>query len=146
MGRQQWGKTAVGVMVAAAVMVTSGCGGEAEAKKPAASASPSVTATAPTLEESVRHYQDDMRDLNVQGCPADCGKELSEVYNNALSLRKSMNDSEAAPGTFTEAYRLIDELQQGYIVGADMSEEAGRPLVLGPARELNTWLNEHPVE
>ncbi|MGW0562897.1 hypothetical protein ACWDZ4_20315 [Streptomyces sp. NPDC003016] len=142
-----WGRTAASALLAAAVLSTAGCGGgEADAKTPA-SPSPSVSKLPATVPEAARLYQEDLRELQIEGCPADCGLELTEVYNNAALLRKTMRESDAPLGTFTGAYRAMDALTKGYVLhGQGEDTESTRPLVLGPAYELNDWLTQNPVE
>jgi hypothetical protein len=142
-----WGRVAASGLLAAAVLSSAGCAdGEADAKA-SPSPSPSVSMLPTTVPAAAQEFQGDLRELQIAGCPADCGPELVEVYENAKLLRKTMRDSGARLGTFTEAYRIIGELEKGFIVYGDGEDsEATRPLVLGPAHELTRWLKANPVE
>ncbi|MFC8640068.1 hypothetical protein ACFUC2_04830 [[Kitasatospora] papulosa] len=137
-----WGRTAVVVLAAVTVAGVAGCGGKADAEsKP----SVSPAASGPTLAEAVVAFQDDLAALNLEGCPSPCGPEIVEVYNNAQMVRRQMNESDAAQGVFTEAYALMDDIQQGFNARGGQDTAASRALVLGPARDLDQWLSDHPV-
>ncbi|WP_331758798.1 hypothetical protein OH782_42350 (plasmid) [Streptomyces sp. NBC_01544] len=150
MGIKRWGKTVAGALLTAAVMTAvSGCGGEADAntkKPPAWNGSPTPSLRGATLVDAARIYREDLQELTLAGCPADCGAELTEVFNNALLLRDRMQKSGAPQDTYAEAYRLIGNLEKGYISSVKLGEEESRAPVLGPARELNDWLRGHPVQ
>ncbi|MFB8025967.1 MULTISPECIES: hypothetical protein [unclassified Streptomyces] len=140
-----WRRGAAMMLAAVAVAGVSGCGsdggGEAESK-PSASAS----SAGPTLEEAVGTYQSDLSALRTDGCPSPCGPELVEVYQNSQMVRKQMNASGAAPGVFTEAYALMDDIQRGFISRGGQDTEAARALVLGPANDLDQWLKDNPIK
>ncbi|WP_208874824.1 hypothetical protein [Streptomyces sp. PBH53] len=144
MGSTTWGKAAAGALLAAAMMTTSACGGDAEAgNKPAASPSvPSVTAAAETFQDAVVEFD------STDGCPqatGECWDKMQAIAEPAGELRKAMNaDAKAGPEFYSPAYALLDKIEEGMSVGSDTF--TNRPLVLGSAHELSRWLDEHPVQ
>jgi hypothetical protein len=147
MGRHIWGRTAAGVLLAAAVMSTSACGADSEADaKPQAKQSKSSVTPAQKLRKAAEKYTDDLDELEMAGCPTDCGPDMADVYDNALGVRNAMQDSDARTGTFTVPLQLINTLEKGFIVyGQSGDSESSRPSVLGPAYKLRQWLDDNPV-
>ncbi|MFD7763612.1 hypothetical protein [Streptomyces microflavus] len=139
-----WGKGAAAVLVAVAAVGVAGCSGAGPAQDKTAK-SAVASAAAPTLEEAIETYQEDLRALRTDGCPSPCGPELVEVFQNSQMVRKQMNAS-AAPGVFTEAYALMDDVERGFISRGGQDTEAARSLVLEPANDLDTWLTAHPAK
>ncbi|WP_167163162.1 hypothetical protein [Streptomyces sp. MBT27] len=142
-----WGRTAGILLAAAAVFTVAGCGGDASAEaEPSSAATGSARPAGPTLAEAERMYQEDIGALRVSGCPASCGREIVEVYNNALLVRKLMrDDTTVRAGAYAEAYRLIDLVEQGFILRQGVDNESTRAPVLSPAYELSRWLKTHPA-
>uniref|UniRef100_UPI003F490DBB hypothetical protein n=1 Tax=Streptomyces sp. CA-136453 TaxID=3240050 RepID=UPI003F490DBB len=141
-----WGRAAGILLAAAAVFTVAGCGGDASAEAEPASVTGSTRPAGPTLAEAERTYQDDLDALRVSGCPASCSRDIVEVYNNALLIRKLMRaDTTVGAGAYAEAYRLIDQLEKGFILRQGVDNETTRPQVLSPAYELSRWLKTHPA-
>ncbi|WP_406153161.1 hypothetical protein OG217_05555 [Streptomyces sp. NBC_01023] len=144
MGRITWGRAVAGVLVAAAVLGTSACGGEAEAqKKPAAKPkAPTVAATTTTFQDAVTTFD------TTDGCPkatGECWDKMTAVAEPAKVLRKAMNaDKTTGPAFWREAYVLLDKMDKGMAVGEDTF--TNRPEVLGSAHDLSDWLDENPVQ
>ncbi|MGW1549947.1 hypothetical protein [Streptomyces sp. NPDC002346] len=146
-----WGKTAAGVALAVTVAAVSGCGGnaEAEAKKPAAAKTVSVT-------KAAEDFQNVLADFDTTGCesmePGTCWEGMQTVIAPARVLRKAMNaDKRVGPEFYSEAYALIDRMEKGVAVGEDrgggeMNLTSNRPDVFGTAHDLADWLDAHPVE
>ncbi|MEV7299468.1 hypothetical protein [Streptomyces clavifer] len=149
-----WGKIVAVLLAAVAVAGVSGCGGEghveAESKPsaglPDAEPSASPSATGPTLDEAVTRYQDDLSALRADGCPSPCFVAFIEVYQNSQRMRGLMDASGAAPGVYTEAYALMDELQQNFMGLDGQDTEAARASVLDPANDLDQWLEDNPIK
>ncbi|MGW3628063.1 hypothetical protein [Streptomyces sp. NPDC000880] len=144
MGRHQWGTTVVGVLLTAAAIVgVSGCGGDAEAQKQPAAKPKTVSITAATMA-----FQDAVTGFDLtDGCPkaaGECWDKMTAVMEPARELRKAMNAHKAGPEFWSEAYVLIDTMEDGMAVGEDRF--TNRPAVLGSAHDLYDWLDEHPVE
>lgn len=144
MGRTRWGKIAAGALLAAAVMVTSACGGEAAADK-----KPAATPKVPTVAAATKTFQDAVADFDSSnGCPqatGECWDKMQAVAEPATLLRKAMNaDQGAGPEFYSPAYVLLDKMEDGMAVGEDAF--TNRPDVLGPAHDLSDWLDEHPVQ
>ncbi|MEV0437720.1 hypothetical protein AB0I84_22980 [Streptomyces spectabilis] len=140
-----WGKTAVGALLAVAVMTaTSACGGEAEAQKkaPAKPKVPSVAAATKTFQAAVENF--DASD----GCPeavGECWGKMKAVAEPARGLREAMNaDKRTGPDFYSPAYALIDKMEDGMDIGEDTF--INRPDVLGSAHKLADWLDEHPTQ
>jgi hypothetical protein len=141
---KQWGVAVGGVLAAATMIGVTACSGSSPGgttATPTAAVSPQGS----TLAQAVERYQGTVQELQTDGCPAECGPKLSEVYNAAQLLRKTMNESGAAPGTFSEPYLLIDQIQAGFITGSQLGEKEKRPLVLSPAYKLDDWLDMNPI-
>lgn len=146
MGRVQWGRTAASVLLAAAVMGTTACGGETEAQKkaPAKPKTPTVTVAAAT-----KTFQDAVADFDASdGCPkavGECWDKMQAVAAPARELRKAMNaDKKVGPEFYSPAYALLDKMEDGMDVGEDVF--SNRPPVLGSAHDLSDWLDEHPTQ
>lgn len=143
-----------GVLIAAAVMGTSACGGEAAAqKKPAKKPMVSVQAAA-------REFQDA---VELSGCedvaPGTCWDQMEALTRLARTLRTAMNADKSVGAEFwTDAYALIDTMEEGIDVGEDLGgvaegesidaagERSNRDEVLGSANRLSDWLDAHPVK
>ncbi|WP_157862878.1 hypothetical protein [Streptomyces sp. Root1319] len=69
-----------------------------------------------------------------------------EVYQNSQRMRGLMDASGAAPGVYTEAYALMDELQQNFMGLDGQDTEAARASVLDPANDLDRWLEDNPIK
>ncbi|MFE9400101.1 hypothetical protein [Streptomyces flavidovirens] len=144
MGIHQWGKSVTGLVLAAAVTVgASGCGGDAAAQKQLEkSKTVSVTEATTAFQDAVAEFD------STNGCPkavGECWDKMTAVMEPARELRKAMNaDEGAGPEFWSEAYALIDTMEDGMAVGEDRF--TNRPKVLGSAHSLGDWLDEHPVE
>ncbi|MEU9372157.1 hypothetical protein AB0D71_47745 [Streptomyces avermitilis] len=148
MGRHTWGRAAAGIALAAAVVGTvSGCGGTADVDKGEAQPKPKVVSVAKAraaLEET-------LDGIDCQPEPGACWEQMTAVMKPARTLRKAMNaDKRGGPGFWTEAYALINKMEDGYAVGEDQGGGSryitNRPAVFGSAHDLLDWLDEHPVE
>ncbi|MFH9467800.1 hypothetical protein ACH4LT_10980 [Streptomyces clavifer] len=140
-----WGKIVAVLLAAVAVAGVSGCGGEGHVEaesKPSAG----LPDAEPTLDEAVTRYQDDLSALRADGCPSPCFVAFIEVYQNSQRMRGLMDASGAAPGVYTEAYALMDELQQNFMGLDGQDTEAARASVLDPANDLDQWLEDNPVK
>jgi hypothetical protein len=141
-----WGAAASITFAVAAVIGVSGCGGDAdaEAKKPAASAKVlSVSEATTDFQTAVTKFDTDGGCL--EKTPGTCWDQMQAVMEPARTLRKAMNANKSAgPEFWSEAYALIDKMEDGIAVGED--QFTNRPAVLGSAHDLSDWLNEHPVE
>ncbi|WP_181383924.1 hypothetical protein [Streptomyces sp. NWU339] len=154
-----WGAAASITFAVAAVAGLSGCGGDAEAdaKKPAASA----TAQAATLDDAATTFQDAVTKHDTDGgCleqePGTCWEQMQALIEPARTLRKAMNAEKSVGADFwTEAYTLIDTMEEGVAVGDDQGAPAGaatdlsttnRDDVFGSAHDLVDWLDAHPIK
>ncbi|MEU5181110.1 hypothetical protein AB0G49_13770 [Streptomyces longwoodensis] len=154
MGRSNvWGKTAVGVALAAVLAAASGCGGDAEAKsKPKATA---TAAAGPSVEKAAADFQGVLADFDTVGCASmeagTCYEEMKQLLEPARTLRKAMNaDKRVGPDFYSEAYALVDRMEKGVAMGEDlgggeMNLTSNRPLVFGGAHDLSDWLDQHPT-
>lgn len=151
MRSNQWGKPVAGALLAAAAIAAmSGCGGKTEAStdrtETAPSASPSQSWHRATLHDAARKFQDDFQGLSAVDCSADCRPDLVRIFNDGLLLKDLMKESGAPEGVYDEPILLFGELEKGFTAAAGLSGEARLPPVLGPARELNNWLNTNPIQ
>ncbi|MGW4699837.1 hypothetical protein [Streptomyces sp. NPDC004285] len=68
----------------------------------------------------------------------------------ARDLRKAANaDKSTGPEFWSDAYALIDQMEEGIKVGRDLGATApdtNRPVVLGSAHQLVAWLYTHPIK
>ncbi|WP_432120386.1 hypothetical protein [Streptomyces sp. S1] len=132
----------------------SGCGGsngENTAAKPSASAL--TTAAAPSVAEAASAFQGAVVKFDVDGgcldkAPDTCWTQMQAVMDPARELRKAANADKAGPTFWSEAYVLIDTMEQGIATGKDLGAEdpaTNRPDVLGSAHKLSRWLDAHPT-
>ncbi|GHH22246.1 hypothetical protein [Streptomyces lanatus] len=151
MGRQFWGKT-VGTLALAAATVAgaSGCSGSSDKNtaKPAAKAEPlSVTEATTTFQAAVTKFDEDGGCL--EKAPGTCWEQMQAVMKPARDLRKAANaDRDTGAEFWSEAYALIDTMEDGIAVGEDKGATAigtNRPDVLGSAHDLSEWLDRNPV-
>ncbi|MCX4976479.1 hypothetical protein [Streptomyces sp. NBC_00620] len=146
MGRHTWGKSLASILLIAVAAAVSGCSSaEAEDKKPA------TTAASPTvsLDEATIDFQAAVDEYDTVGCesmePGTCWEQMQAVMEPTSTLRQAMNTEESVgPEFWSEAYSLIDIMEEGMAVGED--EFTNRPKVLGSAHDLYDWLDEHPVK
>ncbi|WP_406356289.1 hypothetical protein [Streptomyces sp. NBC_00658] len=146
-----WGAAANITFVAVAVMGVSGCGGEAEAE---VKKSPAASATALSVGDATTAFQDMAGTLYLDGeCTKEagtCWDRMTTAVKSARDLRKAMNaEKSVGPEFWTEAYALIDTMEEGYAVGEDLGADAvntNRPDVFGSAHDLVDWLDAHPIQ
>lgn len=146
-----WGAAASITFAIAAVVGLSGCGGnsEAEPKKPAA-----ASAKAPSFSEAEKAFQDVAANAYLDDvCTKEagtCWDKMNTIVDSARDLRKAMNaEKSVGPEFWTEAYALIDTMEEGLAVGEDLGAEAyntNRPKVFGSAHYLVEWLDAHPIK
>ncbi|MFJ3224053.1 hypothetical protein ACIPJS_11855 [Streptomyces sp. NPDC086783] len=78
---------------------------------------------------------------------------------SARTLRKAMNGDETVGADFwTEAYALIDTMEDGFAEGQDLggagedesvdvaTARSNRDEVFGSSHKLSDWLDEHPIK
>ncbi|MFF7838807.1 hypothetical protein ACFZC6_08325 [Streptomyces ossamyceticus] len=151
MGRHTWGKTVGALVLAATVAAVSGCSssGSKNNAKPAAEAKTvSVAAATTTFQDAVTKFDTDGGCLEKE--PGTCWEQMQALMEPARTLRKAMNAEKAVGADFwTEAYELIDTMEDGIAVGEDKGATAvgtNRPDVLGSAHDLSDWLDENPIK
>ncbi|MFG2432995.1 hypothetical protein [Streptomyces sp. NPDC048590] len=149
MGIYRWGKAAAGVLlVAAAMAAMSGCAEETDTaatkKETPPSPSPTVSWRSATMQDAARMFQEDFQELTSVGCSTDCGPELVNLFNDARLLTELMQESGAPEGTYDKPIRVFTKLEKGFTTAAKLSGKARLPPMLGPAHELNDWLETNP--
>ncbi|MFF8696198.1 hypothetical protein ACF08W_28705 [Streptomyces sp. NPDC015144] len=156
MGRHIWGKSAGALVLAVTVAAASGCGSsDGDAGKPAAKPSPktlSVGKATITFQAAVAKFDTDGGCLEQE--PGTCWEQMQAIMKPARDLRKAANaDKETGPEFWSEAYALIDTMEDGIAVGKDQGVPAGgatnltnRDDVLGSAHDLSDWLDKNPIE
>ncbi|MFM9596077.1 hypothetical protein ACKI1J_39865 [Streptomyces scabiei] len=151
MGRHTWGKTVAGLFLAATVAAVSGCSSsdDQDDAKPAAKAKTvSVEAATTTFQDAVTKFDTDGGCLEQE--PATCWDQMQALMKPARDLRKAMNSEKSVGADFwTDAYALIDTMEDGIAVGEDQGATAygtNRPKVLGSAHDLSEWLDENPIK
>jgi hypothetical protein len=153
MGRHIWGKTVGALVLAVTVGAASGCSSSSDkdTAKPAAAAA----AKAPSVEEATTTFQAAVEKFDTDGgCleqePGTCWEQMQALMKPARDLRKAANSDEAGPEFWSEAYALIDTMEEGIAAGEDQGVPPGgvtnRTDVLGSAHELSDWLDAHPVQ
>ncbi|MFB7403336.1 hypothetical protein ACFCZR_24485 [Streptomyces rubiginosohelvolus] len=142
-----WGRSAAAALLAAAVAIgVSGCGGQAEAESKSAAS----TAKKPvSLEKATTAFEAAVTEFDASGgCPSaagECWDKMTAVMQPARELRKAMNaHKDTGPEFWSEAYALIDTMEDGIAVGED--KFSNRPAVLGSAHDLVDWLAAHPLQ
>lgn len=155
MGRQTWGKTVGALFVAMAVAVLSGCSSsddEGDAKPAAKAKTVSVDAATTTFQGAVTKFDTDGGCL--EQAPGTCWEQMTALMEPARDLRKAMNAEKSVGADFwTEAYTLIDTMEDGIAVGEDQGVPAGgateltnRDDVFGSAHDLSDWLDKNPIK
>ncbi|MFF9901284.1 hypothetical protein [Streptomyces longispororuber] len=155
MGRDVWGKTVGALVLAVTVAAASGCGGSSDkdTSKPAAKAkkAPSVKAAVTTFQDAVTEFNEDGGCVEKE--PGTCWPQMKALIKPARDLRKAANaDKETGPEFWSEAYALISTMEKGIAVGDDQGVPASqltsltnRDDVIGSARKLSDWLDQHPL-
>ncbi|MER6109352.1 hypothetical protein [Streptomyces hirsutus] len=157
MGRHRWGKTAGALVLAVAVAAASGCSSSSDeaTTKPAAKADTiSVEGASATFQDAVT--KQDTEDRCQSKEPGSCWEQMLALMEPARALRKAMNaEKSVGPEFWTEAYALIDTMEEGIAVGDDkgapVADEvmakalSNRDEVFGSAHDLVDWLDEHPI-
>lgn len=146
-----WGAAASITFAVVAAVGVSGCGGDADAdaKKPAA-----ASAKAPSFSEASKAFKDVAATAYLGDvCTKEagtCWDKMNTIVDSARDLRKAMNaEKSVGPEFWTEAYNLIDTMEEGLAVGEDQGAEAygtNRPKVFGSAHDLADWLDAHPIK
>ncbi|MFD9394197.1 hypothetical protein ACFWBB_26695 [Streptomyces sp. NPDC060000] len=152
MGRHIWGKTVGALVLAATVAAASGCSSSSDedTAKPAAKAEKtlSVGEATTTFQAAVTKFDTDGGCLEQE--PGTCWEQMQALMKPARDLRKAANaDKETGPEFWSDAYALIDTMEDGIAVGEDQGVPAGgvtnRTDVLGSAHKLSDWLDKNPV-
>ncbi|MFI5990228.1 hypothetical protein ACIBAC_00040 [Streptomyces sp. NPDC051362] len=146
MGRQTWGKSAVGVVLAVAVV--SGCGssdGGDDAKPAAKAKTVSLEAATTKFQAAVEKFDTDGGCL--EKAAGTCWGQMKAVMGPARTLRAAMHGAKGTgPEFWSQAYALINKMEKGIAVGEDQGATGeNRPAVLGSAHELSRWLDAHPT-
>ncbi|MCL7430527.1 hypothetical protein [Streptomyces sp. YS415] len=152
-----WGAAASITLAVVAAAGVSGCGGDAEAdaKKPAA-----ASAKAPSFSKASRAFQDVAANAYLDDvCTTEagtCWDKMNTTVDAARDLRKAMNaEKSVGPEFWTEAYKLIDTMEEGLAVGEDQGAPAGaatlpeatnRDDIFGSAHDLADWLDAHLIK
>ncbi|MFE2181385.1 hypothetical protein [Streptomyces sp. NPDC059455] len=148
MGRRIWGQT-VGMLVLT-VAAAAGCSSSSEED----TTKPAAKARTVSLENATTTFQNAVMKFDTDGgClkkdPGTCWKQMQGLMEPARTLRKAMNAHKGTePEFWSQAYALIDSMEDGIAVGEDKGATAvgtNRPDVLGSAHKLSDWLGEHPT-
>ncbi|WP_435057584.1 hypothetical protein [Streptomyces sp. bgisy060] len=158
---KRWGKTCVGVLLAASAVVITGCSGAADAapdktvsRVPAASTPPAKSVTAQWRETMQWWATHDIGCLNgndVDERADGCSVRLQDYVEDVRTIRKAMNTDPAAPkGFYSEAYVIIDRIETYAATPAGEDDTAGwlaaRPLIWMEGRDLDEWITAHPLQ
>ncbi|MFD3479890.1 hypothetical protein [Streptomyces sp. NPDC058695] len=157
MGRHVWGKSAGAVLLAVGIVAASGCSSSGDEDGKASVQKPKTV----SVQAATKKFQNA---VDTEGCgdrmePGSCWEEMQTVTKSARDLRNAMNADKSVGADFwTEAYTLIDEMEEGIAVGKDLggasegenvdlvADRSNRDEVFGSAHDLYDWLDEHPVE
>lgn len=150
MGRHIWGKTAGALVLVATVAAASGCSSSSNegTSRPAAKAKTlSVQEATTTFQAAVTKFDTDGGCLEKE--PGTCWEQMQALMKPARDLRKAANaDKDTGPEFWSEAFALINKMEDGIAVGQDQGATAmgtNRPDVFGSAHDLSDWLDEYPV-
>ncbi|MEV8344598.1 hypothetical protein [Streptomyces niveus] len=151
MGRHIWGNAAGALILAATVAAASGCSSSSDED----TAKPAATAKTPSVQEATTAFQAAVTKFDTDGgCleqePDTCWEQMQALMKPARDLRKAANtNKETGPDFWSDAYALIDTMEDGIAVGKDQGVPAGgvtnRVDVLGSAHKLSDWLDDNPV-
>ncbi|WP_409097635.1 hypothetical protein [Streptomyces galilaeus] len=133
----------------------SGCSGsdnEGDAKPAAKAKTVSVEGATTTFQDAVTKFDTDGGCLEKE--PGTCWEQMQALVEPARTLRKAMNSEKSVGADFwTEAYTLIDTMEDGIAVGEDQGVPAGgateltnRDDVFGSAHDLSDWLDKNPIK
>ena len=155
MGRHAWGKTAGALVLAVTAAAASACSSsndDGDAKPAAKAKTVTVEAATTTFQDAVTKFDTDGGCLEQE--PGTCWDQMQALMKPTRDLRKAMNAEKSVGADFwTEAYALIDTMEDGIAVGEDQGVPAGgateltnRDDVLGSAHDLSDWLDAHPIK
>ncbi|MFE6365888.1 hypothetical protein ACFVP3_38705 [Streptomyces sp. NPDC057806] len=92
----------------------------------------------------------------LDGLDAIVAPKVNTTVDAARDLRNAMNaEKSVGPEFWTEAYKLIDTMEEGLAVGEDQGAPAGaatlpeatnRDDIFGSAHDLADWLDAHPIK
>jgi hypothetical protein len=157
MGRYVWGKAAGAVLLAVGIAAASGCSSSDGEDTKVSGGKPKTV----SVQAAAKKFKDT---IDTEGCgdrmePGSCWAEMKSVMKSARVLRKAMNADKSVGADFwTEAYTLIDKMEEGIAEGKDLggaaegesldaaSARSNRGEVFGSAHDLYDWLDEHPVK
>ncbi|WP_228044744.1 hypothetical protein [Streptomyces ferrugineus] len=139
------------------VAAASGCSSSSDedTAKPAAKAKTlSVKEATTTFQAAVTKFDTDGGCLEQE--PGTCWEQMQALMKPARDLRKAANaDKGTGPEFWSEAYALIDTMEDGIAVGEDQgvpvadtemaATMSNRDDVLGSAHKLSDWLDAHPT-
>ncbi|MEW1657920.1 hypothetical protein [Streptomyces sp. NPDC093707] len=156
----RWGRraAAAALLSATAMAATAGCGGAAEAdnlpkKPPAATSKPVKSVKAQwdtTMEWWALHDIGCLNGADVAARPEGCGVRLQDYVDDVRKIRTAMNrDPEAPKGFYTDAYAIMDRIEQAAASPAGEDDTEGwlqaRPLIWVHGQKLNQWIAAHPL-
>ncbi|MFF8884033.1 hypothetical protein [Streptomyces flaveolus] len=156
MGRHMWGKTAGALVLAAVMAAASGCSSSSGEDSAKAETTAAAKAQTVSFAEASTAFQDAVIDWDASGgCesmePGTCFEEMKALLEPARTLREAMNAEKSVSADFwTDAYVLIDRMEEGVAVGVDQgggiaNVTSNRPDVFGSAHDLSRWLDAHPI-
>ncbi|MGY1502956.1 hypothetical protein ACW4TU_41380 [Streptomyces sp. QTS52] len=150
MGRHILGKTVGALFLAATMAAMSGCNsssGEDTTKLAAKAKVVDLGEAAITFQAAVTKFDEEGGCL--EKAPGTCWEQMQALMKSARDLRKLANtDKDTGVEFWSEAYALIDTMEDGIAVGKDKGATAvgtNRPDVLGSAHDLSEWLDKNPV-
>ncbi|WP_328349707.1 hypothetical protein OG800_03150 [Streptomyces sp. NBC_00445] len=153
MGRHIWGKTVGALVLAVTVAVVSGCSSSDDDKAESAAKTPTTVSVADaTTEFQAMVTKFDTDGGCLEKAPGTCWEQMQALVEPARGLRKAMRaEKSVGPEFWSDAYALIDTMDDGIAVGEDQGAPAGgttltnRDEVLGSAHDLSDWLDANPI-
>ncbi|MGW2496239.1 hypothetical protein ACWCV2_17275 [Streptomyces pseudogriseolus] len=157
MGRHAWGKTVSALVLAVTVAAASGCSSSDDAGDTKPTGTAAAKAKTVGMPEAAETFQAAVTKFDTDGgCldeePGTCWDQMQALMKPARDLRAAMNAEKSVGADYwSEAYTLIDTMEEGIAVGEDKGAAGGsadltnRDDVLGSAHDLSDWLDEHPI-
>lgn len=134
------------MLAVVALAGVSGCsGGSGAGTQGNSTVAASSVPVIPTVAQAKAAYDQHLDALSVSGCPTDCTADLQKVIALTGDLRKAMNADKAGPAFWSGAYVHMDTMDRGATT-AGQALNTFRPLILGPAHDLQRWMKAHPAQ
>ncbi|MEU2950926.1 hypothetical protein ACIOUE_07085 [Streptomyces xanthochromogenes] len=131
------------MLAVVALVGVAGCDGEKAEAEPAKATAP--TPQVPTVAAAKAAFDEYFNSFTIRGCPEDCTADLQKIISLTHDLRKAMNADKAGATFWSGAYVHMNAIDRGATTAGQALDQF-RPLILGPAHDLQRWMTAHPAQ